>query len=115
MQNNLLFQLEFVLIVLLIEIALYGTLVILIARVGPFLIKAAQQWKLVFAIFRKKHIDRVQTISEERKMDESSTLKSQGIAALFEKRELKSFFKTYLYVHFCTRNLDIFHQFSLPA
>jgi hypothetical protein len=111
MQNHLLSQLKFVLIVLLIELALYGTLVILIFRVGPFLFKAAQQWKLVFTIFRRKHIDQVQTISEERKMDESSTLKSRGIVALFEKRELKSFFKTYLYFIFALEVLIFFISF----
>jgi len=104
-------RLEFVFIVLWIEIALYGTLVILIALARPFLITAAQKWKLFFAIFWKKHIDQILTISEEKKMDESSTLKSQGIAALFEMRELKSFFKNYLYIIFALEILIFFISF----
>ena len=110
MQNGLLFQLEFVLIVLLTEIALYGTLVLLLGRVCPFLMKATH-YRRLFAFFRKKSTDNIQIIQDERKMEDFSMLKSEGIASLFSKGELKNFFKVYLYILFVLEILIFFISF----
>jgi hypothetical protein len=48
---------------------------------------------------------------EDKKMGEYSTLKSKGIASLFENRELKSFFKAYIYILFVLEILIFFISF----
>jgi hypothetical protein len=48
---------------------------------------------------------------EERKMIEDTTHQSQGVASLFEKRELKSFFKAYVYILFVLEILIFFISF----
>ena len=48
---------------------------------------------------------------EERKMSEDTTHQSQGVASLFEGRELKSFFKAYIYILFVLEILIFFISF----
>jgi hypothetical protein len=110
MQNDLLSQLEFVLIVLLAEIALYGALALLIGRVCPLLIRATH-YRGLSAFFGKRRSDNIQTIEDEGKMDDFGILKSEGIASLFSKGELKSFFKVYLYILFVLEILIFFISF----
>jgi hypothetical protein len=48
---------------------------------------------------------------EEGKMSEDTIHQSQGVASLFEKRELKSFFKAYVYILFVLEILIFFISF----
>jgi len=49
--------------------------------------------------------------NEDSKMGEQNTLTSKGIASLFEERELKRFFKLYLYILFLLEILIFFISF----